>query len=97
MFNRPDKVRRTERVVDDERYAVTVRHGGYGLDVQYVAVRVAESLCIDRLRLRTDGALDGIGVINLYNGVRNALRGQCVGDQVERAAVEIVGDDDMVA
>ena len=72
-------------------------HGGQGVDVGHVAVGIAEGLGIDHLGVGLDGCLEGLKVVHVDDGVADALCGQRVGDEVERAAIEIVGSHDMVA
>ena len=72
-------------------------HLGYGVKVGHVAVRVAESLGVDDFGVRLYGRLEGLEVVDVDYGVRHALRGEGVGYKVERAAVKVVGRDNMVA
>ena len=86
-----------ESVIDDEGYAVLVSYSSYAFDVEYVGVRVAESLGIYNLCVGLDGSLEGFEVIHIDNRIADALCGQRVGDEVVRTAIEVVGCDDMVA
>ena len=86
-----------EGVVDDEHDAMAVGHLGYGLQMGHVAIGVAEGLGIDHLGVGLDGRLERLQVVYVQDGVADALRREGVGDEVERAAIEVVGCDDVVA
>ena len=91
------QVGRAERVVDDEGDAMAMGHLGDGLNVSDVAVGIAERLGVDGLRIGLDSSLEGLEVVDVDDGVGDALRRQRVGDEVERTAVEVVGRHDVVA
>ncbi len=97
VFYRADEVRSPKRIIDNQRYAVTVCHSGYALYVEHLAVGVAERLGIHSLGLRSDGSLERIKVVDIHDGIADTLRSQRVGNQIIRAAVEIIGCDHMVS
>ena len=86
-----------EGVVDDEDYAVAVGNLGDALEVGHVGVGIAEGLGIDDLSLGAYGCFEGLEVVDADDGVGDALRGEGMSDEVERASVEIVGSDDVVS
>ena len=92
-----DEVGGAEGVVDNEGHAVAVGYLGYGLEVGDVGVGVAEGLCIDGLGVGTEGCFERVEVVHLHYGVRDALRREGVGDEVERTTVEVVGGYHVVA
>ena len=89
---------RGEGVVHDERHAVAVSYAGKLLDVQHRAGRVGDGLAEDGLRVRSEGAVDLLlrcvlvdeGEVDLHALHRH-------GEEVERAAVDLRGANDMVA
>ena len=72
-------------------------HLGPGLDVEDIGVGVAERLGVEELGVGLDGGLDGVEVGRVDEGGREALLGEGVLEEVERAAVEVGGGDDVVA
>ena len=74
-----------------------VRHGSHCVKVRNIGVRVAESLGIHHLSIGLNSSIEGIEVVHVENGERNALRCQRVRNQVERTAVEVIGSHDVVA
>ena len=97
-LERPDEVRRRDGVVDDQRDAVAVRDRGDGLDVEDVALRVADGLAEERLGVVLHQRLPGLRVVRVLDeGDRDAELGQRVVQQVVGAAVQRGGGDDVVA
>ena len=84
-------------VVDDEEYVVTMGYFGYSVEVGDVAVGVAEGLGIDHLSVGADGCLECCQVIDFHDAVVHALSGQCVGNEIERTAIEVVCSHDVIA
>ena len=97
MLNGTNEERRSERVVDEERDIVTVSNLGQAVDISNVGVGVSEGLGIKSPGLGQDGSLYGLQVAHVDDGVLHSKVGQSMGDEVERAAIEIVGSHDMVA
>jgi hypothetical protein len=64
-LDRPEKVRRRERVVDDERDAVALRDRGDGGDVQDPVGGVGDRLGEQGAGLRTDRRLPGIRIVDV--------------------------------
>ena len=83
VLNRPDKERRAEGVVDDERNMVSVRHFGHRLNIGHIGVGIAEGLSIDRLCIRPNGRLERHEVVYIDDGVGDALCSERVRDKVE--------------
>ena len=96
MFQGPNE-ERGEGVIDDEDDAVPMRHFCHAFQVQDVAVGVAQRLGIDDFRIGSDGRFQSLEVVHRHDGVRNALCGKGMRDEVVRAAVQVVGRHDVVA
>jgi len=96
MLNRTNQVRRAECIVDDEGDAMSMRHSSHALDIGHIGIWIAEGLGIDGLRVGSYSGLEGSQVIDLDDGIRDALRSQRVRDEVERAAIEVVGGHDVI-
>ena len=94
VFDRTDQIRGSEGVVDDQRNVVRVRQFGERLDVGNVAVRVAERFDEDGFGFGTDRGLDFFEVVDVDQARLDSVTGECVGEEVERAAVDrLLGDD----
>ena len=76
---------------------MAVCHFRDGFDIGDVGVGIAECLRIDNLGVGLDGSLKCFEVVDVDNGVGDALSGKCVGNQVERSAVKVVGGNNVVA
>ena len=97
VLQRAEQVRGGEGVVDDKRQVVLVRDVGDGLDVGQVGVGVAEGLDVDELRVVLDGILEVLRVARLHEGGGHAIARERVAQQVEGAAVDVLGGHDVVA
>ena len=97
MLYRADEERCAEGVVDDERNVVLVGNGCHCLKVGDIRVGVAEGLGIYHLGVGLYGCLQGFEVVHVDDGVGDALCGERVGYEVERASIEVVGSNDVVA
>ena len=64
--------------------------------LEHIAVGVTEGLGIHHLCIGLDGSLKGAEVIDVDNGIANALSGQRVGNQVVGTTIEVVGSDNVV-
>lgn len=84
-------------VVDDEHKAVAMCHFGHAVEMRNVAIGIAEGFGKHNLRRGLDGRLEGLEIVDVDYGVRDALRSERTSDEVEATAVEIVSDDDMIA
>ena len=65
VFNRSDKVRCTECVVDNERDACFVSDLCEGFDIRDVRRRVAQCLNIESLCVGSDGCLDLVQIMDV--------------------------------
>ena len=97
VFDGADDVRSAERVVDDQRNAVTVSYFCHGLDAYQVRVRVAERLDEDGLGVGPDGLFEIIDVRRVDKRRGDAKCRQCVCQQVVGAAVDCLGRHNVVA
>ncbi len=97
VLQRTEQVRGGEGVVHDHRKVVLVRDGGDGLEVRQVGVRVAEGLEVDELGVLLDGVLELLRVFGGDEGGVHTVARQGVAQQVEGAAVHVLGCDDVVA
>ena len=85
-------------VIDDERHAVLVRHLGKALDVEHVAAWVRDGLAEEALRVGAEASLDAFVVpVGVDEGALDAELLQRHAEEVERAAVDSVGGDEVVA
>ena len=96
VLQRPDDDGR-EGIVHDEHDVVPVGDRSDAFEVGHVGVGVAEGLGVDDLGVGPDGGFERLQVVDVQDGVLDALRGEGVGDEVVAAAVEVVGRDDVVA
>lgn len=97
-FQRANKRRGGDRVVDDERNMVLVSDLGDGWDIEDVSDGVAEGLTVESLGIRLDGLLPLGRVIRvLEEGDVDAQALQGDGEQGGGATVKARGGDDVVA
>ena len=97
VLNRPDEVRCSESIVHNERDSVSVGDFRHAVEVRHIGVRIAECLRINHLGIRLYCFFQCLQVIDIHYAIADTLGCESVGDQVERAAVEVVGCDDVVA
>ena len=83
MFDRPADERCRKCVVDYEKNAVPVCNFSDSFDVGDVAVRVSEGLSIYHLSVRLNGSFKCLKIIDIYNGVCNALSSKRMCNQIE--------------
>ena len=81
------EVRRAEGIIYNQGNVMAMSHGRNPLDVQHVAVGISKGLGKHHLSVRLYGSLQGLQVVHVYNGVRNAQGTQCVSNQVIRPAI----------
>ena len=93
----PEQEWRREGIVHHERNPVPMGDGRNLLDVNDVAVGIAEGLDEQEFRLRTDGFLEVIQVGRVHEGGRDAVGDERVLQEVVGAAVDGLGRYDMVA
>ena len=97
VLQRAEQVRGGESVVDDHRQMMLVCDGGDGFEIRQVGVRVAEGLEVDELGVLLDGILELLRVLSGDEGGGDAVTRQGVAQQVEGAAVDVLGSHDVVA
>ncbi len=98
VLDRADEERRRDRIVDNQRDAVPLRHASDGVDVDDVVLGVRERLGEDRLRLGADqGVPFGVvrGVPDVLDGHAHAREGAV--EEHARSAVDARGRDDVLA
>ena len=88
VFDRAQQIRRCERIIDDERYTVSVCDFGDRSDVDYRRVRIAERFDEKRLRIRLDSLFEirGVAAFDERRGYAEIL--ERMREQVVRAAVQ---------
>ena len=97
MLERAAEVGRGHRVVDDQRYAVSVGNGGNGTEVGDVAERVADGFAEHRLGARVDQVLERCRVAVIGKADLDAELWQRVGEEIVGATVQSARADDIVA
>ncbi|MNS80873.1 hypothetical protein D3C72_1145700 [compost metagenome] len=97
MFERAQQERRGYRVVDDQRHACRMRDLGDRGNVGDVAARVADRLDEHGLGARIDQGCERRRVGRIGETRLDAVLRQCVRQQIEAAAVQRAGGDDVVA
>jgi hypothetical protein len=97
FVERPQEVRRRERVVDDQRDLVLARDARDRLDVEHVDLRVSDRLREDRLRVIADRRAERVGFRRVDEGDVDAELRKRVRERAVRAAVERCGGDDVIA
>ena len=70
VFERPDE-ERGEGIIHDEDDAMPVGDFGHALDVQHVAVGIAQGFCKDDFRVRSDGRFQRVKIVDFYDGMGN--------------------------
>ena len=73
MLQRTNQIWCAEGVIDNKWDAVLVSYGCYTFQVEHVAVRVTEGLGIYYFRVGFDGGFQCFEVVDINNGVANAL------------------------
>ena len=96
-FDGPEQERGREGVVHHERNLVPMGDRRHLLDVDDVAVGVAEGLDEQELRLRADGLLEVIQVGRVHEGGRDAVGDERVLQEVVGTSVDGLGRYDMVS
>ena len=97
IVDRLAQIRRRQRVVDDQRHAGALGDLGDRLDVGDDAARIGDRLDEDRLGLGRDRALEGRDVVGLGPDHVPAEVLEGVVELVDRAAIELLGGDELVA
>ena len=96
VLQRAEQVRGGEGVVDDHRQMMLVGDCGDGLEVGQVGVWIAEGLEVDELGVLLDGVLEVLRNLRIDESGGDAVARQRVLEQVEGAAVDVLGGDDVV-
>ena len=97
MFQRTQQEGSSEGVVHNQGHAMAMGHFSHGLQVRHVGIGVAEGFYVNGLGVGSEGGLQGFKVVDVDNGVGYVLRRKGVRDEVERATVQVVGGNDVVA
>ena len=92
-----EQVRGTEGVVDDDRETMLLGDLGNRIDIGDIGIGVAERLKVDGRGVVLDGALDLLEVVRVNEGHVHAELRDGVLEEVERAAVDGLLGNDMVA
>ena len=96
VFDRPDE-NWGKCVVHDEYDAVPVCYLGNAVKIGDIGIGISERFGVDYLRVGPDGRFKRLQIVDIQNGVGDALSCQRVCDEVEGTAIEIVGCDDVVS
>ena len=97
VLDRPAEVRRSERVVDDQRQTRLMRDIGDALDIDDDAPGIGEVLDEDRLAFRRQAFTEilGVGRIDEMAGPAELLERET--ELGERAAIKVARGDELVA
>ena len=72
-------------------------HSSHSLKVGNVRVGVTKGLGIHHLSVGLYSGLKGSQVVYVYNSVCYALCFKCVGNEVERTTIQVIGSNNVVA
>ncbi len=98
VFNRPDQIRRRKGRIHYQRQSVAVGDAGDSIDVRDVRIRIPQSFNKNRLGVVLNGRLYGCQISRVHKSRPDAgCLGQCVGQQIVRAAVYGLGRNDVLA
>ena len=97
VLERLHQVRRGQRVIQDERYAVLVRDIGHRTNIQRIQARVAHGFREDRFGALVDGGAQVLRVAAVKEADGNADLGQRVVEQVIGAAIQAGRGDDFIS
>src|SRR5690606_32789343 len=97
VLERPAQGRGRHRVVDYERYAVTVGGFGQRSDINHATRRVADGLAEHRACVFVDQRFQGGDVVVRGELYIDALPGECMGEQVICSAIQLADRYDVVA
>ena len=79
VFDRSDKIRSTEGVVNNNRYTVLVCDLRNCINIRNITVGVAECFKVNCLCVVFDGSLEFLKVMSINKCCINAELGKCVG------------------
>ena len=94
---RAAEIRRGKSVVDQQRDAGRMGDLGDLRDVEHFQPRIADGLADDEPGVRPDGGTEAVEVARLDETRRDAEARQRVGEEIDAAAIERGGRNDMVA
>ena len=97
VLDRPQKVRRRESIVGDQRNPVRMGNLRNGFYINKIGIRIAETLNEEGLGLGTDRLLEIGQVSGVYESRGDPVRNQSVLKQVVRASVDVLGGNDVVS
>ena len=97
VIERLQQDRGRDRIVDDQRHAMTVRDLRQRFDVADIAGGIADGLGEHRLGVFVDQPLDRVGLVAVGKAGGDALARQDVREQGVRGAVELRDRDDVAA
>ncbi len=97
MLDRPAEIGRGEGGIDQQRQARAMRHRRHRRDVEHLEAGIAEDLGEDEPRLGPDRRGEGGGVAGIDEARGDAEARQRQLQQVDRAAIERGGRDDVAA
>ena len=97
VIDRADQIGRGQRVVDDQGHAGLAGDGGDRLDIGDAAGGIGDRLDEDRLGVRRDRAFEACDIIRIRPCHVPAKALECMGELVDRSAIEFSRGDDLVA
>lgn len=88
VFDRTDKIRSAEGVIDYQRQAVLMCKLGQSIDIGNIAVGIAQRLNINGAGIVLNGCLNFREVVNVDKGCGDAEVGEGMGQQIVAAAID---------
>ena len=96
-LDRPAEIGRRKRVVDQQRNFGVMRDGGDLRDIQHFEAGIADGLADHQARIGLDRRAECVEIARFYKCGGDAEARQRMRQQVDGAAIERGGGDDMVA
>ena len=93
----PEQVRGAKGIVDDQRDTIVIGDTRHCLEVDDVDVGVADGLDEHGTGLIVDGPTEVLGIDGIDQRGLNAMLGKGIGEEIEGAAIERLGGDDLLA
>ncbi len=97
VIDRADQIGRRQRVIDDQRHTGLAGDFGDRLDIGDAAGGIGDRLDENRLGVRRDRVLEARNVIGIGPRHVPAKTLECMGELVDRAAIELSRRDEFVA
>jgi|GEM_PF-5178849 len=97
MLDGPPQGRGRHGVVDDQRDARILRHRRNRLDIRDDAARIGQRFAPDGAGIGVDGVLDRVGIVHVDELHFPAEPLDRLSELIDRAAIELVGGDDVLA